>query len=119
MDYNWIQEYCLSKKDAVMEFKVEWDCTRYLIGNKMFALVGGDKEKRPIITLKCEPMFGQLMRQQNENIVAGYYMNKEHWNSVYLDRDVDDNIIKEMIDMSYDLIFSNLPKKLQKEINDK
>jgi predicted DNA-binding protein (MmcQ/YjbR family) len=43
-------------------------------------------------------------------------MNKEHWNSVYLDGDVPDAILKQMIDMSYDLVFNSLSKKLQKQI---
>jgi predicted DNA-binding protein (MmcQ/YjbR family) len=51
-----------------------------------------------------------------KHIVTGYYMNKEHWNSVYLDVDVPDAILKQMIDMSYDLVFNSLSKKLQKQI---
>ena len=47
-----------------------------------------DKIGRLIITLKCEPAFGSILRGQHNNIAAGYYMNKEHWNSVYLDSDV-------------------------------
>lgn len=43
-------------------------------------------------------------------------MNKVHWNSVYLDGDVPDDILKQMIDMSYNLIFNSLSKKVQKEI---
>ncbi len=37
-------------------------------------------------------------------------------NSVYLDGDVPDDILKQMIDMSYNLIFNSLSKKVQKEI---
>ena len=43
-------------------------------------------------------------------------MNKEHWNSVYLDGDVPDDVLKEMIDMSYELVLKSLSKKLQKDI---
>jgi predicted DNA-binding protein (MmcQ/YjbR family) len=40
--YPWIDEYCLSKFEAIKDFKVEWDVTRYLIGGKMFAMEGGE-----------------------------------------------------------------------------
>ncbi len=116
MNYEWLDDYCLTKKGAEKDFKMEWDATRYLIGGKMFALQGGDKQKKPIITLKCVPPFGDMLRQEYEYIVPGYYMNKEHWNSVYLEGDVPDAILKQMIDMSYELVLNSLSKKVQKEI---
>jgi predicted DNA-binding protein (MmcQ/YjbR family) len=43
-------------------------------------------------------------------------MNKVHWNSVFLDGNVPEDVIKQMIDMSYKLIFNSLTKKAQKSI---
>lgn len=119
MKYQWIDEYCISKKGSEKDFKVEWNATRYLIDGKMFVMQGGDKYKREIITLKCDPQFGRVLREQYEHIVPGYYMNKEHWNSVYIYGDVPDEVLKQMIDMSYELVFNSLSKKVQKEINEK
>lgn len=116
MKYQWLNDYCLSKKAVEKEFKVEWDATRYLIGGKMFALQGGDKEGKAIITVKCDPLLGQALRAEHQHIIPGYYMNKEHWNSVYLDGDVPDEVLKQMIDMSYDLVLNSLSKKAIKEI---
>ena len=116
MKYEWMDEYFLSKKGAAKDFKAEWNASRYLIGGKMFGMLGGDKYDKPIITLKCEPMFGEMLRKQYKDIVPGYYMNKVHWNSLYLEGDVPDEILKQMIDMSYALVFDSLTKKAQKEI---
>ena len=116
MKYAWLDEYCGSKIGAQKDFKIEWDATRYLIGGKMFVMQGGDKHKKPIITLKCDPMFTKSLRDQYKDIVPGYYMNKEHWNSLYLEGDVPDDILKQMIDMSYDLVLGKLSKKLLNEI---
>ncbi len=52
MKYGWLEDYCLSKEGAEKDFKIEWDAIRYLIGGKMFALQGGDKDKKRIITVK-------------------------------------------------------------------
>lgn len=82
----------------------------------MFALQGEDKNKKEIITLKCEPACGQLLRQQYEDIVPGYYMNKQHYNSVYLDGNVPDEVLKQMIDMSYELVLNLLSKKAKRSI---
>ena len=117
MRYEWLDEYCLNKKGVEKDFKAEWNATRYLIKGKMFIMQGGDKEGIPIITIKCEPSFGRFLRDEYKHIVPGYYMNKEHWNSVYIDGEVLDEVVKQMIDMSYELILTSLSKKAQKEIN--
>jgi len=45
-------------------------------------------------------------------------MNKLHWISLYLEGTVPDQVLKEMVDQSYQLIFKGLSNKLQKEINE-
>ncbi|HEY9059370.1 MULTISPECIES: MmcQ/YjbR family DNA-binding protein [Pseudobacteroides] len=116
MRYAWMDEYCLSKVGVEKEYKLEWDATRYMIKGKMFVLLGGDKEGKPIATVKLEPGHGEFLRQQYKDIVPGYYMNKEHWNSIYLEGEVSDEIVKDMLDKSYSLVLSSLSKKLQKEV---
>ena len=116
MKYEWLDEYCVNKSGVEKDFKIEWNATRYLIRGKMFVMQGGDKEGKSIITIKCDPSFGRFLRDEYEHIIAGYYMNKEHWNSVYIDGKVPDEVVKQMIDMSYELILKSLSKKVQKEI---
>lgn len=118
MEYEWLEDYCLNKKGAEKDFKEEWNATRYLIREKMFVMQGGDKEGNPIITIKCEPSFGRFLRDEYEDIIPGYYMNKEHWNSVYIGGRVPDEVVKQMIDMSYSLIIGSFSKKVQKEISE-
>lgn len=50
MPYEWLEDYCASKKGAVKEFKPEWNALRYMVGGKMFALQGEDNMGRPIIS---------------------------------------------------------------------
>jgi predicted DNA-binding protein (MmcQ/YjbR family) len=123
MKYQWFEEYCTSKKGAYKEYKIEWEADRYMIRDKMFIMHTKDKEGKEIITLKLEPMFGQLLREQYEgDIVPGYYMNKDHWNSVYVDAEslcgsnVPDDVLRDMVDKSYALILGAFSKKVQKEI---
>lgn len=116
MKYEWLDAYCLGKPGAKKDYKEEWQATRYMIRGKMFAMQGGDKNGTPIITFKLEPDFGTFLRSQYKDIIPGYYMNKEHWNSLYLDGEVSDEIVREMADRSYRLIFTSLSKKLQQEI---
>lgn len=117
MKYQWLEEYCTSKKGAFKEYKEEWGVYRYMLRDKMFVMHGGDNEGKEIITVKLDPMQGQRLREVYEgDIVPGYYMNKEHWNSVYVDGDVPDDILRDMLDQSYELILNGFSKKVQKEI---
>lgn len=116
MKYEWLDKYCLAKQGAEKDYKIEWQATRYILKGKMFAMQGGDKEGIPIITLKLEPSFGTFLRSQYKDIVPGYYMNKEHWNSLYLGGNVPDKVLQEMIDQSYQLVFNSLSKKMQNKI---
>lgn len=116
MNYLWLTAYLTAKDGALREFKAEWDAYCYMLGKKMFALEGTDNTRRHIVTLKLAPADGDFLRRQYPDIIPGYYMNKEHWNSVYLDGAVPDDVLRAMIDKSYALIFAALPKSAQREI---
>ncbi|MCK5199746.1 MAG: MmcQ/YjbR family DNA-binding protein [Spirochaetales bacterium] len=114
--YEWIENYILSKEGIEKDYKVEWGWHRYLLKSKMVAAICTDKKGKEIITLKCEQLYGEQLRKDYTDIIEGYYMNKKHWNSVYLQSEVPNNILMQMIDQSYDLIFDKLSKKMQKQI---
>lgn len=112
-----IRKFSLSHAGTREDFKEEWDAFRFLIDDKMFVMVGEEKNGRPIATVKLAPEHGELLRQTYpEQIIPGYYMNKTHWNSVYLDLPLDEKMLGNLIEESYNLIFSSLSKKRQKEI---
>jgi predicted DNA-binding protein (MmcQ/YjbR family) len=116
MSYEWLAEFCLAQVGATKDYKDEWEATRYMVGGKMFAMVGGDREGKPIVTLKLDPAFGEMLRGQYADIVPGYYMNKTHWNSLYLEGSVPDETLRAMVLESHRLILESLSKKLQAEI---
>jgi predicted DNA-binding protein (MmcQ/YjbR family) len=70
-------------------------------------------EERPIsVNLKCDPIYALELRSLYKGIIAGYHMNKKHWNTVMVeDSDVDEETVKELIDHSYELVFEKLTKK--------
>ncbi len=116
MNYEWIDQYCLDKKGVTKDYQQEWQATRYFVGEKMFAMQGGDKQGKPIFTMKLEPSLGDFLRRQFPDIVPGYYMNKQHWNSLYLNGSVPEDTVRDMIDKSYMTTLASLPKKKQNEI---
>lgn len=117
MRYPWIDEFLLAKSGVTKDLQQDWNWIRYQIGGKMFAAICLDDQNEPYyITLKLEPSEGDFLRQQYEDILPGYYMNKVHWNSVKADGEVPDNLLKDMLDKSYELVLSGFSKKKQREI---
>lgn len=119
MRYTWIDDYLLAKRGVTKDHKKEWNWIRYQIGGKLFAAVCLNEDDEPYyITLKLEPEEGDFLRKQYEDIVPGYYMNKVHWNSVRPDGAVPDDLLKDLLDKSYQLVIGGLSKKKQQEILD-
>lgn len=107
-------DYCDSKKGVTAETPFGPDTLVYKVMGKMFALTGIDTFE--FINLKCDPDRSLDLREQYPSIRPGYHMNKKLWNSVYVNQEVDDQLIFELIDHSYDLIVASLTKKLQAEL---
>ena len=108
MNIEELREYCILKKGVTEGFPFGEDTLVFKVGDKMFALT--NLEGEPSINLKCEPEKAVELREQFSSIVPGYHMNKMHWNTVYLDRSLPENLLKELIDLSYNLVLVSLPK---------
>ncbi len=80
----------------------------------MFALC--DLEEFDGVNLKCDPERAIELREQYEAIGPGYHMNKTHWNTVKVGGDVDSRFLQELIDHSYELIVSSLPKREREKL---
>lgn len=76
---------------------------------KMFALT--DVESFEGINLKCEPELAAQLREQYPAVQPGYHMNKKHWNTVAMDGTINDKLLRQWIDHSYELVAASLPKK--------
>ena len=114
---TWIYEELSAFPASVKDFKFEWNWHRWLIGGKMFAAIClSDSGEEIYLTLKLEPLEVDLLRQQYEDIIPGYYMNKVHWNSVKLDGDVPADVIRHMMEESYRLVAKSLTKKTRIEL---
>lgn len=82
----------------------------------MFAAVCLNDQNDPYyITLKLEPAEGDFLRSQYTDIVPGYYMNKVHWNSIKPDGEVPDELLKDLLDKSYQLVLNSFSRKSKRK----
>lgn len=121
MNYPWRNDYILAKKGVIREVKAEWnDAIVYFLGEKMIAMETRNSRKKdegkPIFTVKGDPIVNSLLRDEYEDIIPGWHMNKQHWISVFLDGNVPDDIFEKIIDDAYEIILESLSAKKRAEI---
>ena len=115
MNIEEFREYCLSKKAVEETFPFDEHTLVFKVMGKMFAL-NGLQRNPPQVNLKANPEWAIELRESHHQVIEGWHMNKKHWNTVFIEDGLEDALIREMIDHSYDLVVSKLTKKLQKEL---
>jgi predicted DNA-binding protein (MmcQ/YjbR family) len=118
MNLETYYEYCLSKKGVTEHFPFDEDTLVFKVGGKVFALSSLLRWEKgaPSVNLKCDPERAQELRAEYDAIQPGFHMSKVHWNTIAVNQDVPNALLKELIDHSYDLVFKSLTKKIQTEI---
>lgn len=115
MDIETLREYCLSKKAVTEEFPFGEETLVFKVKGKMFLLTGLNSDAFTF-NVKCDPAKAIELREQYDAVQPGYHMNKQHWNTVYVDGRLSNQLLREMIDDSYNLVVKSLPKKLREEL---
>ena len=117
MNIQQLYEFCLSKKAVTEHFPFDEDTLVFKVARKMFCLASlQDWENgKPSVLVKCDPNYAEELRAQFESVTPGYHSNKKHWNTVFVNREIDDKKIMHFINHSYELVVAGLPKK-QREV---
>lgn len=116
MDIEKCREYCISKKGATEDFPFDQDVLVFRIGGKIFALTSlqGWESGKGSINLKCDAEWSAELRVNYNAITPAFHMNKTHWNTIKIDDgDVPLQLLKKLIDHSYELVFKGLTKKIK------
>ena len=114
MNIEEFRQYCIVKKGVTEEFPFDEVTLVFKVMGKMFALA--PLERIPSqVNLKCDPDRAIELRETYDGvIIPGYHMSKVHWNTLYLEQ-IPSDLIRELIDHSYDLIISKFTKKLRSQ----
>jgi predicted DNA-binding protein (MmcQ/YjbR family) len=95
---------CMTLPGAVETFPFGPDCSVFKAPNgKMFALSVLTND--PVdVSVKCDPDRAVGLRATYAGIVEGYHLNKRHWITVTTNADVPDDLVRDLIDDSYELV---------------
>lgn len=117
MDHKTVEKYLLSLPGAMLDYPFGEDVAVYKIKDpksnlpaadatgqgKMFALIR--EKKLPVqLSLKCDPLLAETLREKYETVLPGYHLNKKHWNTILLTGQLSWEEIQDLIRHSYDLV---------------
>src|SRR5437763_9537184 len=110
-----LRDHCLSFTGAEETFPFGPNTSVFKVVGKMFAL--SQLAATPLaVSLKCEPSLAEGLREAHAAVLPGYHLNKRHWNTVIIDGSLDDQMIRHMVEDSYDLVVSGLPRNQQLDV---
>ena len=104
-----LHDHCLAFPGSAETFPFGTETSVFKVAGKMFAL--SRLEQRPLqVSVKCEPLHAEQLREAHPAVLAGYHLNKRHWNTLIIDGSLPDGLIQDMVEDSYDLVVSGLPR---------
>lgn len=112
MTHKELEEYLLSFPNAWLDFPYGEGASVYKVGHKengegkMFAIIA-DGSKPLRVSLKCDPLLAETLRERYETILPGYHLNKKHWNTIICSGQLSDEEIKDFVVLSYRLVTEN------------
>lgn len=105
-DKQQIIDAITSLPEVVLDYPFGENVAVYKYGStegKMFALLQEDSD--PVrLSLKCDPGLAELLREKYDTVLAGYHLNKKHWNTIICSGQVPDDELRDFIRHSYELV---------------
>jgi predicted DNA-binding protein (MmcQ/YjbR family) len=94
---------------AEEDFPFGADVSVFKVLGKMFALSTLDADPLQV-SVKCDPEIAIGLRAGYPAITPGYHLNKRHWITVTVDGSIPDNMVRDLIQDSFDLVVNSFPR---------
>lgn len=111
-------EYGLSFPDTYQQAPFRdpnWQLVRVRGSRKVF-LWTYERDGYINLNVKVNPEWRDIFRNAYDSVIPGWHQNKEHWNTIILDGSVPDEVIRQMIAESYDLVTDSPTKRIYEAV---
>ena len=114
MNVEELHDYCMSLKGVSESFPFDDVSLVFKVENKMVAVIPLDSLELQI-SLKCDPEKAVELRERYNCVTSAWHFNKKYWNTIYLNRDMKDDEVKQWICHSIDEVMKKLPKRVREK----
>lgn len=98
-----VESFILDLAGSKLDYPFGEEVAVYKVKDKMFALI--PEGKIPLsLSLKCDPLLSETLREKYETVMPGYHLNKKHWITIVLTGQLSLDEIKDLIILSYNLV---------------
>lgn len=107
MTHKQLEEFLFTFADVWLDYPFGEGTAVYKYGpkpeGKIVAIVA--ENTKPLrVSLKCDPLLAQTLRDKYESVVPGYHLNKKHWNTIICSGQLTDEEILDLARLSYRLV---------------
>lgn len=109
MTHKELEDFLLRFPDTWLDFPFGEGTSVYKVGDKeagkgkLFAIIQ-DKSTPLRVSLKCDPLLAETLREKYETVVPGYHLNKKLWNTIICTGQLSDDEIQDLARLSYRLV---------------
>ena len=104
-----LEDFFLSFPNTWLDFPFGEGTSVYKVGDKanndgkLFAIIA-DGSSPLRVSLKCDPLLAKTLRERYASVRPGYRLNKRHWNTIICTGQLDNDEIKDLARLSYNLV---------------
>lgn len=109
MNIESFREFCLSLPYATEDMPFDDTVVVFRLKQKIFAAIFLDKPD--LVVMKCNAEKATELRERYSAVESAYHWNKKYWNQIWLNRDVNDQLLKELTTHAWHEVNLKLPKR--------
>lgn len=109
MTHKEFEAYLLTFPNTWLDYPFGEGTSVYKVGDKgtgegkLFAIIA-DGSKPLRVSLKCDPMLAETLRERYETVLPGYHLNKKHWNTILCSGQLSADELQDLARHSYQLV---------------
>lgn len=107
MTHKEFEEYIMQLPKVWLDYPFGEDSAVYKYGDKdngKIVAIVAEKTKPLRVSLKCDPLLAENLREKYETVVPGYHLNKKHWNTIICSGQLTNEEILDLTRLSYRLV---------------
>lgn len=107
MTHKELEDFLLQMPKVWLDYPFGEGIAVYKYGDKpegkIVAIIAEDS--KPLrVSLKCDPLLAETLREKYETVVPGHHLNKKHWNTIICSGQLPNDEILDLARLSYRLV---------------
>lgn len=107
MTHKEFEAFIMTLPNVWLDYPFGEDSAVYKYGTKpdgKIVAIVAENSKPLRVSLKCDPLLAENLREKYETVVPGYHLSKKHWNTVICSGQLSNDEIFDLARLSHRLV---------------